>query len=198
MKKLGIAALVVATVVFSPISYGSDCKIDGYDTATLKSLKDNKFTVNDNDKRNELAIALTTCLGSADPDIRDGIAYGATSHWLRNSLLSVDTTIRLFQALTSTLASTNDDKHNFTQPFAALVLSEVVRVDRITPYLSELERQQVIDISTTYMKSIEDYRGFDDQLGWRHATAHTADIFLQLCAEQTNIEKAIRSNAHRH
>jgi hypothetical protein len=30
------------------------------------------------------------------------------------------------------------------------------------------------------MRNITDYRGFDDVQGWRHAVAHTADIFLQL------------------
>jgi hypothetical protein len=33
---------------------------------------------------------------------------------------------------------------------------------------------------TSYMRSIRDYRGFDEREGWRHAVAHTSDAMLQL------------------
>ncbi len=78
------------------------------------------------------------------------------------------------------LLTTNKDPNNFAQPFAALILAEVVRVDRIAPYLTEKQRQNVINTATHYMISIDDYRGFDDTAGWLHAVAHSADLFLQL------------------
>jgi hypothetical protein len=30
------------------------------------------------------------------------------------------------------------------------------------------------------VRSIRDYRGFDEREGWRHAVAHTSDAMLQL------------------
>jgi hypothetical protein len=109
--------------------------------------------------------------------VRDGVVYEATSDWLRPNLLDEVTINKMFDYLISILKQTNQDPANFTQPFAALVLSEVLRVDRIIRYLTDDERQKAIDVSTTYMRNITDYRGFDEKQGWRHAVAHTADLF---------------------
>jgi hypothetical protein len=146
----------------------------------LFEIKESQFAIENEQKRRDVAIKFLSCLGHENPDIRDGIVYEAMSYWLRNQQLDIATTKTLFQSLLRLLDEENRDKNNFTQPFAALVLSEVVRVDRITPYLSEKDRQTVVDISTRYMNNIKDYRGFSDTDGWRHAVAHTSDIFLQL------------------
>ena len=146
----------------------------------LKTLKKNQFAVSDSKLRNHIALKLLACLGHSDPKVRDGIVYEASSHWLRNELLTPTTIKSMFDSLIVILKQPNQDPLNFTQPFAALVLSEVIRVDRITPYLTDVERQKSVNVTSAYMGNINDYRGFDDAQGWRHSVAHTADIFLQL------------------
>lgn len=185
MKKLLIVFIIS---LLMPVSVLASQCTDNFTVSTLGKLKKEKFEISSTNERNEIAIKLLSCLGSQDPKIRDGIVYEGISYWLRNGLLDQKTVKLLFNSTLKTLEQSNQDTNNFTQPFAALVFSEIIRVDRLSPYLSDIERQRAIDISTRYMNNIEDYRGFDDPKGWRHAVAHTADVFLQLSLNK-NISK---------
>ncbi|UUZ46529.1 DUF2785 domain-containing protein [Massilia sp. B-10] len=78
------------------------------------------------------------------------------------------------------LSLRKDDGRGFGQPFAALTLAEIVRADRIKPFMSEAERGEVVKAATGYLASVRDYRGFDEKEGWRHGVAHGADLMLQL------------------
>jgi hypothetical protein len=151
-----------------------------FSATELEALKSDKFIIASSNKRNHTAVNLLSCLGHPAPDIRDGIVYEALSHWLREDLLTGATVKQLYFSLIDILAKPRVDTDDFTQTFAALVLSEVVRVDRIRAFLSDSERQQAVDISTSYMVNITDYRGFENASGWRHAVAHSADVLLQL------------------
>jgi hypothetical protein len=66
------------------------------------------------------------------------------------------------------------------RPFAALVLSEVARADRVQAYLSPERRARLLDAAIAYVAGVRDYRGFDEREGWRHGVAHGADLLLQL------------------
>jgi hypothetical protein len=68
----------------------------------------------------------------------------------------------------------------FVRPFAALVLAEVARTDRIDPYMTPAERSALVAAATTYLRGVTDYRGFDEREGWRHGVAHGADFLMQL------------------
>ncbi|GAC22223.1 DUF2785 domain-containing protein [Paraglaciecola arctica] len=176
--KRRLIALIVLLAISSALQ-ASQCS-GNFSDAALQTLKNENFVIEATEDRNKTAVKLLLCLGSPDPKVRDGIVYEATSEWLRGNLLDQVTIKTMFDFLINTLEQTNQDPLNFTQPFAALVLSEVLRVDRIKPYLTENELQKAIKVTTSYMVNIVDYRGFDDLQGWRHAVAHTADVILQL------------------
>jgi hypothetical protein len=72
------------------------------------------------------------------------------------------------------------DRRGFRQPFAALVLSEVARTDRVEAWMSVEQRDDLVERAARYVTSIRDYRGFDAKNGWRHGVAHGADLLLQL------------------
>jgi hypothetical protein len=171
-------------IIIPSIAYAETCETN-FSHGYLTELKAEQFVIENEKKRNQVAIKFLSCLGHEAPEIRDGVIYEGLSHWLRNQQLEEQTIKTLFESLTTLLANANQDQNNFVQPFASLVMSEVVRVDRITPYLSEQERQRAVDVSTQYMSSITDYRGFNDKDGWRHAVAHTSDIFLQLALNES-------------
>jgi hypothetical protein len=187
------AFIIIILFMLPTVVFATSCN-DHFVEQDLLTLKDNDFVISSQAERNQTAIKLLTCLGHPNPKIRDGVVYEASSQWLRKGLLTTQTIKAMFAALTEQLSSqvkdkNNRDADNFRQPFAALVLSEVVRVDRISPYLTIEQRQTVVDVTTHYMQHINDYRGFDDQYGWRHAVAHTADVFLQLALNK-NITKS--------
>lgn len=179
---------VIGVLAFNGIAIASDCRTH-FTQDQLFNLKDNSFLIESDVTRNKTALNLLHCLANPNPKVRDGIVYEAIAHWLRNGQLATSTIKQLYNRLQTILSSPQLDKNNFQQPFAALILSEVVRVDRITPYLSDQERQQTIKTIIQFMNSIEDYRGFNNESGWRHSVAHSADVILQLA-----LNKAINKN----
>lgn len=132
----------------------------------------------DDAQRQQAALALLDCLGSPDPALRDELAYSTLARWMRAGQLTPETLRALRGPLLAGLQS--EDADGFRAPFAALVLSEVVRVDRVTPYLDGAERHATLDTAVDYLRGVRDYRGFIDGEGWRHGVAHGADLLLQL------------------
>ncbi len=130
-------------------------------------------------EREAMARALLPCLGDPDPLLRDDVAYSVLSHMMRNELIGPETVAGLRQDLLSQLAGP-DDEDGFARPFAALVLAEIARTDRIAPWMSDAERDGLIAAAHDYLAGLTDYRGFSDREGWRHGVAHAADLLMQL------------------
>lgn len=158
----------------------STCRPLGHDKAALLELRSRGFAIEDEQERQRFAIELLDCLGDPDPEIRDKVGYEAYATLLRGGQLDPDTVRHLRMALIERLTATQSDDAGFTRPFAALVLSEVARADRVDPLFSAGERTGLVDAATAYMRSVDDYRGFDQKQGWRHAVAHAADLLMQL------------------
>lgn len=154
------------------------CPPDGTDVASLQLLKQQQFVVADAGARDALALGLVDCLGSPDPALRDGIAFEGLAAWLRGKQLDEATRRGLRTRLYALLEA--EDAEGFQRPFAALVLSEVARTDRIEPWMSADERASMVDKASEYLSSVRDYRGFDDAHGWRHGVAHGSDWLMQL------------------
>ena len=132
-------------------------------------------------------LAIAECLGEHDPVIREK-AYDGLVTLLRGGGVSGAVTRDLLQKCTGFLQS-GDDESGFLKPYAALCITEVARTDRIAPHFNEGERANIVKTATAYLKSITDYRGFDDVEGWRHGVAHTADVLMQLSLnDQINID----------
>ncbi len=159
------------------------CPPAGYDRARLEALRAADFEIADGRERQRFARALAPCVASPDPFLRDAIGFEALSHMLRANRLNVATQTVLINDLLPRLESA--DAQGFERPFAALVLSELVRAERLNPYFSDARRAEVLDRSLAYFVNVRDYRGFDEREGWRHGVAHGADLLLQLAAAPT-------------
>jgi hypothetical protein len=158
--------------------HGNTCPPAGWDRARLDALKADGFEIADANARTIFATSIVDCLGVNDAALRDGIAFEALTHMLRGRQLSDDTMRALLVDLTARLNST--EPLGVEQPFAALVLSEVARADRIKPYLSEDELVKLLVDAQHWFINISDYRGFNEAEGWRHAVAHGSDLLMQL------------------
>jgi hypothetical protein len=195
MKNAFGAALAMLCLSL-PAHAQSACPPAGYDAARLQAIKAQDWAAPNARERNQLARALTACLASPDPGLRDGVAFEALAHWLRARQLSVETMRALAGDLDARLSA--EDPAGVGRPFAALALSEVVRADRIEAYLDAATRARLLDRSIAYFTGVRDYRGFDEREGWRHGVAHGADLMLQFAlnpalaaAELTRVRDAL-------
>jgi hypothetical protein len=150
-----------------------------------------------------LALELTGCLGSPNPELRDRIAYELFATWLRGGALSDDTRRALFIELESVLAGPLagvPDHSVLKRSFSALVLAEIMRADSLQPFLSDAERQGLLKQAIDSIERENDYRGLDAELGWVHPVAHMSDLLWRFvlhpatsAAEDEAILAAVRS-----
>ncbi len=173
------AVLVSLVLLLAAPALRADClAIDG-GRGGLLALKSDAFSVDDDARRQQLALQLVDCLGSADPELRDGVAFEALSTWMRADQLEVSTLQALRRQLLERLQAP-DDALGVRRPFVVLVLSEVARVDRLAARFSVEELGDLVDACVAFLDRIDDYRGFENGVGWRHQVAHGADWVLQL------------------
>jgi hypothetical protein len=161
-------------------SLAAACPPPGHERASLEALKISGFEMADDSQRQALALALLPCLADPDPRLRDGIAFEAYYTWLRAKRLDAATRTQLLDRLGAMLEAAEPDRDGFRQPFAALVLSEIARTDRVASWLTPAQRNALVIQASRYLSSVRDYRGFDPKDGWRHGVAHGADLALQL------------------
>jgi hypothetical protein len=176
MKYLIFAALLSACAPARAEAFG--CPPAGYDRAKLEALNAAHWEINDAAARNALARALVACLADPNPHLRDELAFTGLQYWMRSNALTTETVSAIGDELQNWL--TAPDAGGFRRPFAALVLADVARTDRLHPWMTPARRQSLLDAAINYFVNIRDYRGFDDHDGWRHGIAHGSDLLMQL------------------
>lgn len=122
-----------------------------------------------------LALELVGCLASPDPELRDRIGYELFTFWLRQGKLKDDTRAALLTNLQARL-SESGEAAVLSRSFSALVLAELLRSDATSPFMSATEREQLLKAAAGALETETDFRGLDEQLGWVHPVAHTADL----------------------
>ncbi len=158
----------------------ADCPPEGWDKSKLFALKGRQFEVRDAPARARLANALLPCLAHVDPELRDGVAFEALATWLRAGLLETTQIQAISLQMLNQLEHPAEDPDGVAQPFAALVLSELSRTDRIDSHFPVSLRTRLRETAARYVEGVRDYRGFEDGPGWRHGVAHGADWIMQL------------------
>jgi hypothetical protein len=178
MRAVVIIVLGLLLNAMANAQSADSCPPAGWTSLRLAALKGDKFAIDDTATRRALALALTSCLGDPNPALRDGIAYEALATWMRAGLLERQALVDLRDRLLPMLV--DPDPQGFRGPFAALVLAEVARTDRINPWMPATEREMLVQTATKYLAGIQDYRAFNGTEGFRHGVAHGADLALQL------------------
>nr|WP_315484370.1 DUF2785 domain-containing protein [uncultured Undibacterium sp.] len=180
MKSFYRSAITSVLLSYSAVAFAA-CPPDGKTQENLLILKESKWQIADAQQRQQSALNLLDCLASPDPQLRDEIAFEALSFWMRGELLTTETIQTIQQQLQAQISAprTKNDP-GFQQAFAALVLAEVARVDRRKAFMSEAQRQEMVNLAAHYLRNIQDYRGYDEKQGWRHGVAHAADWMMQL------------------
>ncbi len=164
------------------------CPPAGWDKARLAALKAASFEIADAGERQRFAESVVSCVASSDPFLRDGVAFEALSHMFRKEQLADAAKTGIARDLLRRLASR--EPLGFEAPFAALVLAEVVRADRLKAYLPTDLRAAIGEGAVTFVAGVRDYRGFDEREGWRHGVAHGADLLMQIARNPAYADRA--------
>lgn len=125
--------------------------------------------------------ALFACLASPDPALRDELAYTVLSRWMRERRFTADELRARWTQLDRQLSA--PDPHGVARPFAALMLAEIARTDRIEAWMTTQERARMLSAAAGYLRNVDDYRGWVPGTGWHHGVAHAADWAMQLALD---------------
>jgi len=143
-----------------------------------------QYAVPDHQSADALAHELSAMLASPDPELRDDLAYSILAHWIyRPNILSTPTLLSLTDEwranLQSRLGETGTNSV-LKRSFSALCLAEMAKREAKVPFLGPDRYHILVADATTYLQAERDLRGYDAQLHWIHATAHTADLLAAL------------------
>jgi hypothetical protein len=169
------------------------------------ALKDAGFAVPAGASPAAILDASAGLLGNRDPILRDEVAYGLAVAWMYKDRRVPDEVIRAFAArLRQNLRPGPPGDAALERSFSALVLSVVAAADLKAPFFTPADRAALVHDASVFLVNELDTRGYDPQVGWVHATAHTADLlkFLarspQLTAtDQRTIVQAIAARIDR-
>lgn len=157
-----------------------------HDKAFWRSVVQNNYAVPQNESADGLAMELSSLLASPDPELRDDLAYSILARWIyRPNVLAQSTLIKLTDSwranLKDGLREQNTDSV-LKRSFSALCLASMARREARTSFMGAERYHQLVAEAISYLQKERDLRGYDANLHWIHATAHTADLLAGLAA----------------
>jgi hypothetical protein len=169
----------------------------------FRGIVQNNYAAPTNFSTDEVTTVLMECLASPDSQLRDTYGFEILSRWIRRGVLKADSLKRMIATLTPNLKMGIGERGTdsaFRRTFSALILSELIRQDNLTPYLEQKEVKTLLEAGVTYLTNEQDLRGFDKEFGYVHGVAHGADVLFRLAsskqlekADLTQILEAVRS-----
>ncbi len=184
MNRLKSVVLAGAMLAATPSLAQSTCSPLGLTPEALREAHANGFSSIEDASIPEFLKGIPSCLSSIDPFYRDSIGYEGTATLLRREGVPDAQAVVALRALRQDLAHKLGDgvadPNGVMKPFAAIVLAEVIRTDRVSAWMSADERLDSVAVASRYLTDIKDYRAFEDGVGFRHGVAHGADLALQL------------------
>lgn len=149
------------------------------DKAFWKQVARNNYAVPSGSDLMDLTDALLGYLGSADPELRDEIAYQTLVNWiLRQPRYTPEQLRRMRDRLSMNLEAGLGESGTdtvFLRSFSVLVLGLIIYRDNLQPFLEETEVSEMLDRVLSYFSAENDLRGWIPGKGWAHSVAHTAD-----------------------
>jgi hypothetical protein len=148
-----------------------------------RSVAQNHYAVPQGQQVFPLLQELAGYVGSRDSELRDDLGYSITTTWIKHQDIPTADLNSLMDEWCANLRVGIGESGNDTvlkRSFSALSLVALAERDLKTPFLTEDRYRTLLEAALGYLKDERDLRGFDPQIGWIHATAHTADLLAAL------------------
>jgi hypothetical protein len=148
--------------------------------AFWKGIVDNAYSVPEGQSPAALIEELSGYLGSPDRELRDDFAYSIPARWIywdkRLAPEELRGLLRLWSANLEVGLGESGTDTVLLRSFSALDLSILAALDNERPFLTDPEFHGLLSQGLGYLAKERDLRGYDERVGWIHATAHTADL----------------------
>jgi hypothetical protein len=163
-----------------------------HDKAFWRAIAKDNYSVPANQSAGALAHEVSELLGSPDPELRDDLAYSILVRWIyRLNVLQTPDLLALTDEWRGNLKigiGESGTNSVLKRSFSALCLSLMANREEKKPFLGEPRYHQLLAEAIAYLQAERDLRGYDAQLGWIHASAHTSDL-LQALARSPMLTK---------
>lgn len=163
----------------------------------LYDIAENDFALPERAKAMDRVQEMLPHLGAAAAELRDDLIYSTLAAWiLTDKVEDDDLKTLLHQLLTEEhlfykLGEVDSDSV-FMRSFSMLLMPLILSRQRKRPFLMPYELRDLKVKLLDYLEREQDLRGFvvEDEKGWAHAVAHTADALDELaqCQEMGNEE----------
>lgn len=180
MRSLVISMALALAGAAEPVLLAAQAPGVARDRAYWLALAGAKFAVPANEAPADILRASEDLLSSPDARLRDDVAYGLAVAWVYRERRVDVATLRGFasrlEARMRAGAGTAASDATLSRSFAALVLSIVAAADLREPIFDDVQYASLLNGALSNLARERDTRGHDPQVGWVHATAHTADL----------------------
>jgi hypothetical protein len=150
-----------------------------HDREYWRAIVQHKYSIPENESVDALARELSTLLGSPDPELRDDLAYSILGTWIHHNLVSQTALLSLTDEWRANLTSGIGERGTnsvLKRSFSALCLSESAKREAKAAFMGSQRYHSLVSEAIAYLQAELDLRGYDADLHWIHATAHTADL----------------------
>jgi len=181
--KTGLRGTSLLVTVSLLVVLAIDCQAASHDLQFWRDISKHSWAVPEGASADALADELSGGLGSTNAELRDDLAYSILAHWIYYGKLSHDEMNRLADEWRGNMKKGVGESGNdsvLLRSFSALCLSEIVARDVKDPFFGADRYRALLADTLAYLNSERDLRGYDEKLGWIHATAHTADLLREL------------------
>lgn len=175
--------LLVVTIVLACAARPMHAQ-SSHDRAFWQQIAKSQYAVPEGQSAFPLAQELVGLFASPDPELRDDLAYSILYSWIRKpELFTQSELVTLTGECQSNLQRGLGEQGTnsvLQRSFSALGLALLAKRDAKTAFLSDAQFHSLVDAAISYLNAEKDLRGYDEKLGWIHATAHTADLLAEL------------------
>lgn len=162
-----------------------------HDKAFWKAVADADYAVPAGETLAALTDELLGYLDSPDEALRDGVAYMTMARWAERGVWSADDFRRVAAHAMADMPRGIGEAGDgvLLRSFSALTLSLAAYGDWKHPWSTPDEYDAMARAACDYLTAETDLRGHEPDLGWLHATAHTADV-LKFLARSRHAQAA--------
>lgn len=147
------------------------------------ALREAKFELPPGESRASVLRDAEALVDSEDPVLRDEVGYGLVVAWVyQQHAVPTPALIEFTSHLQERLARLETPV--LGRSFSALSLSIIAASELKEPVLSQQQFDALVESGTDALVLEPDLRGHDLELGWIHATAHTADLLKFLARNE--------------